>query len=141
MVMRDIPQVDTVVIGGGVVGAAVAMILTLQKKGDVVLLERHSKVAEGVTSRNSGVIHSGLYYPPASLKAELCLRGQALLYEFLDTHHVPYKKTGKLVIAVDSEEIQDLHELFENAKKISFFGKKLYLLNTEKELTEVEFSF
>jgi L-2-hydroxyglutarate oxidase LhgO len=107
-------DVDVAIVGGGVVGCAVAS--TVARAGrSVLLLEGGPRLGEGVTSRNSGVIHSGLYYRPDSLKARTCVRGNALLYEWASARGVPHARTGKLVVARDAEEVPDLEALVANA--------------------------
>lgn len=105
---------DVAIVGAGVVGCAVASALARRGRS-VVVLERAAREGTGVTSRNSGVIHSGLYYPPGSLKADTCLRGQALLYAWAAAHAVPHARTGKLVVARDEPELAALHALHANA--------------------------
>lgn len=105
---------DVAVVGAGVVGCALAS--ALARRGlSVVVLERAAQEGSGITSRNSGVIHGGLYYPPGSLKAETCLRGQALLYAWVVSHDVPHARTGKLVVARDPAEEAELAALHANA--------------------------
>lgn len=116
-------KVSTVVIGAGVVGCAIAYELSLTGR-DVIVLEKGPRIAEGVTSRNSGVIHAGIYYPPKSLKAESCIRGRRLLYEWCEIRGVPYRKTGKWIVGVKDEE-ETLLELFENAKASGAEGVRL----------------
>jgi L-2-hydroxyglutarate oxidase LhgO len=94
---------DVGVIGAGVVGLACAAKLAAAGRS-VVLLERHSGPARETSSRNSGVIHAGLYYPTSSLKALTCVRGRELLYRRCRTRGVPHKKTGKLLVATSPEE-------------------------------------
>src|SRR5579872_2449939 len=106
-------QANVVIIGGGVVGSAIARALS-RRWSDVFLLEAMPKLAMGASSRNSGVIHSGLYYPPGSLKAKLCVRGNRLTYEFCAAHGVPHKNIGKLVVAASLEESPKLSELMDN---------------------------
>src|SRR5438874_8025235 len=108
-------EVDVAVVGGGVVGCAVASALARTNRS-VLLLEGGPRLGDGVTSRNSGVIHSGLYYRPDSLKARSCVRGNALLYEWASARGVPHARTGKLVVARDAEEIPDLEALAANAR-------------------------
>ncbi|EJD01297.1 NAD dehydrogenase [Fomitiporia mediterranea MF3/22] len=96
--------VDHLVIGGGVVGLAVARALTLNFPNKTTyLVERNGSAGEETSSRNSEVIHAGLYYPPNSLKESLCIRGRCLLYQYCDVSSVPYRKTGKLVVAKESQ--------------------------------------
>ncbi|WP_366526924.1 NAD(P)/FAD-dependent oxidoreductase [Nannocystis sp.] len=107
-------RMEVAVVGAGIVGCAIASALARRGR-DVVVLERAARVGTGITSRNSGVIHSGLYYPPGSLKAETCVRGQALLYAWASTHGVAHACTGKLVVARDELEVAALAELHANA--------------------------
>src|SRR5579863_3787906 len=106
-------QADVVIIGGGVVGSAIAREVS-KHWNDVFLLEALPKLGMGASSRNSGVIHSGLYYPPETLKARLCVRGNRLTYEFCAAHHVPHKNIGKLVVAISTEESTILAGLVQN---------------------------
>src|SRR5271156_1822267 len=103
-------QANIVIIGGGVVGCAIACALSA-RWSDVFLLESLPKIGMGASSRNSGVIHSGLYYPPDSLKARHCLRGNQLTYEFCAAHGVPHRRTGKLVVAASPAESEELAAL------------------------------
>ena len=104
------PTYDAAVIGGGIVGLSAGM--ALSKKGcSVAVLEAAERLASGQTGRNSGVIHSGLYYKPGSLKARNCVQGRERMYRFCDRHGVPYKKCGKVVIATRQDEIPRLDEL------------------------------
>lgn len=105
--------VNAIIIGGGVVGCAIARALA-ERWDDVFLLEALPKLGMGASSRNSGVIHSGLYYPPGSLKARHCLRGNQLTYEFCAAHEVPHRRTGKLIVASSGDETGELQKLFEN---------------------------
>ena len=106
-------QANIVIIGGGVVGSAIAWALSKQWQ-DVFLLESLPNLGMGASTRNSGVIHSGLYYPPGSLKAKLCVRGNRLTYEFCTAHAVPHKNFGKLVVAVAADESEKLMALVQN---------------------------
>jgi glycerol-3-phosphate dehydrogenase len=106
---------NVVIIGGGVVGCAIARALS-SRWDDVFLLEAMPKLAMGASSRNSGVIHSGLYYHPGSLKAKHCVRGNQLTYEFCAAHGVPHRKIGKLVVASSQPEEKDLCALVENGR-------------------------
>ena len=110
-----IDDANVVVIGGGVVGCAIARALSV-KWDHVFLLEALPKLGMGASSRNSGVIHSGLYYSPGSLKARHCLRGNRLTYEFCASHGVPHQRTGKLVVASSAAEAEKLSALVENGR-------------------------
>lgn len=108
-------KLDAVVIGAGVVGLAVARALA-QAGRDVVVLEKERAIGTGVSARNSEVVHAGLYYPTGSLKAQLCVRGKALLYELCATHGVAVKMCGKLVVATDEAQLPGLHALLAKAQ-------------------------
>jgi len=104
------PQVQVTVIGGGIVGCAVAD--AVARSGmPVVLLEAESALARGTTSRNSEVVHGGMYYPAGSLKARLCVEGRRLLDEFCTAAGVGYRACGKLIVAVDHHEVPQLERL------------------------------
>lgn len=107
-------DVDVVVVGGGVVGAAVAQALAAKGRS-VIVLEAGPRTAEGVTSRNSGVVHSGLYYPVGSVKAQTCVRGNALLYEWCEKKGVDHAKCGKLVVARNDAQEASLDAMLKNA--------------------------
>ncbi|MEI9889084.1 MAG: NAD(P)/FAD-dependent oxidoreductase [Rhizomicrobium sp.] len=95
---------DCVVIGAGVVGLAAARALAITGR-EVIVLEREEAIGTGVSSRNSEVIHAGMYYPRNSLKAELCVRGNRLLRDYAQSHGVPFRMTGKLIVATtDADE-------------------------------------
>src|SRR3984893_12620929 len=91
-------QVDCVVIGAGVVGLAVARALASAGR-EVIVLESESAIGTGISSRNSEVIHAGIYYPFGSLKAQLCVAGRQLLYQFCASHAVEHRRIGKLIVA------------------------------------------
>jgi glycerol-3-phosphate dehydrogenase len=110
-----VEQANIVIIGGGVVGCAIARALS-SRWSDVFVLEALPKIGMGASTRNSGVIHSGLYYPPGSLKARHCLRGNQLTYEFCAAHGVPHRRTGKLVIASSPAESEELAALMKTGE-------------------------
>ena len=104
-------QYDIAVIGGGIVGTATAMALAKQKNISIVILEAESKLAAHQTGNNSGVIHSGLYYKPGSLKANNCVTGRKALYKFCEEHDIAHDQCGKVVVATDEKEIPKLNDL------------------------------
>ncbi|WP_088228223.1 NAD(P)/FAD-dependent oxidoreductase [Desulfosporosinus sp. FKB] len=111
-------QVDIVVIGAGVVGLAVAAELSKHfADRSLVLLERHSKFGQETSSRNSEVIHAGIYYPTGSLKANLCVEGSQRLYHFCRAWNIPHQRIGKLIIARSEQEIPVLGSLLEQGQK------------------------
>ena len=100
-------DVDTVVVGAGVVGLAVARQLALAGR-EVLVLEAAARFGTGASARNSEVIHAGIYYPAGSLKARLCVRGRERLYEFCAERAIPHRRCGKLVVAVTDAELPGL---------------------------------
>lgn len=108
--MSRTPDIDVLVIGAGVVGLACGVALARAGRS-VIVAEAEERAGEGVSSRNSGVIHAGLYYPPGSLKARVCVRGRDLLYDFCARYGVPHQRTGKWVVAVEPEQGAALEEL------------------------------
>jgi len=105
-------ECDLAVVGAGIVGLAVARELVARRRGtSAVVLEREEDVGSEQTSRNSGVIHAGIYYKPGSLKARLCVEGAAELYELCDSRGIPYERCGKLIVARDRRELGALDEL------------------------------
>jgi L-2-hydroxyglutarate oxidase LhgO len=100
-------QFDAIVIGAGVVGLATARALALAGH-EVLVLEAQRAFGQGVSSRNSEVVHAGLYYDTGSLKARLCVQGRERLYDYCEQRGVPHRKTGKLVVAVDSRQAAGL---------------------------------
>jgi (S)-2-hydroxyglutarate dehydrogenase len=106
------------VVGGGIVGLAVARELARRRPGvRVVVLEKESRLAAHQTGHNSGVVHAGLYYKPGSLKADLCTRGRSLLRDYCAEHALPYDECGKLVVAVDREELGRFDALEQTARR------------------------
>jgi len=99
-----------VVIGGGIVGCHIAYRFVKEGKG-VFLLEKEKALGEHTSTRNSGVIHGGIYYPSGSLKARLCIRGRHLTYEFLRKHDIPHWKCGKIMVALVDAELKALEDL------------------------------
>ncbi|KAJ0965000.1 hypothetical protein J5N97_026138 [Dioscorea zingiberensis] len=100
-------KVDVVVIGAGVVGLAVAREMVLKGR-DVLVVESASTFGTGTSSRNSEVIHAGIYYPPNSLKARFCVKGRELLYQYCVDQGIPHKQIGKLIVATRILEVPKL---------------------------------
>ncbi len=108
-------EIDAVVIGAGVVGLACAR--ALARAGyDTVVLERHGSIGTEISARNSEVIHAGIYYPKGSWKAELCVRGREMLYDYLESHKLPYRKCGKLIVATEDAQLGELEAIAKRAK-------------------------
>jgi L-2-hydroxyglutarate oxidase len=107
---------DVVVVGAGIVGLSTALALA-QARPDLSLcvLEKETEIAQHQTGHNSGVLHSGVYYPPGSQKATMALEGRRRMAEFCDEHHLPARQTGKLIVAVDDHELAPLQRLYERA--------------------------
>ena len=106
---------DACVVGAGAVGLACAF--ALGKRGlSVLVLEKARGIGEGISSRNSEVVHGGLYYPTGSLKARLCVAGRRALYPFLDVHKVAYRKCGKLVVATNADEVPRIEAIAAQAR-------------------------
>ncbi|NOX90165.1 MAG: L-2-hydroxyglutarate oxidase [Calditrichaeota bacterium] len=126
---------DVVIIGGGIVGMATALKLSVQTKARIAVLEAENRVAAHQTGNNSGVIHSGLYYRPNSLKARNCVEGRKAMYAFCEKHGIPHERCGKVVAATEEDEIPRLKDLYERGTANGLKGLKW--LNAE-ELNEYE---
>jgi L-2-hydroxyglutarate oxidase LhgO len=103
-------DLDCAVIGGGVVGLAVARALALAGR-EVMVLEAEGAIGTGTSSRNSEVIHAGIYYPQGSLKARLCVEGKQLLYAYAEARGVPHRRCGKLIVATSAEQVAELEAI------------------------------
>ncbi|CAG5866757.1 unnamed protein product [Menidia menidia] len=109
---------DVAVVGGGIVGLAAARELILRHPSlSFILLEKEKELSLHQSGHNSGVIHSGIYYTPGSLKARLCVRGATLAYEYCEKKGIPYRRCGKLIVAVEQEEIPRLKALYQRGLK------------------------
>jgi L-2-hydroxyglutarate oxidase LhgO len=124
---------DITIIGAGVVGLAIAA--QLARHGRVVyVLEKNERFGQETSSRHSGVIHSGIYYPYGSLKAKLCVEGNHLLYELCPKHGIGYKKLGKLIVAASDEETGQLQELKEKGQRNGAEGLRMISRSELKKL-------
>ena len=122
-------RVNAVIIGGGVVGCAIAHELSGRIE-DVFLLEQSPRLGMATSTRNSGVVHSGIYYPPEFLKARFCVEGNRLTKEFCAAHGVPHSNCGKIVVATQKSEIPELEKLAENGRANGVEG--LHLVGSER---------
>ncbi|QKZ11709.1 L-2-hydroxyglutarate oxidase [Spirosoma sp. KUDC1026] len=129
-------MIDVLIIGGGIVGLATALQLKQQRPTlSVVLIDKEPAVARHQTGHNSGVIHSGLYYKPSSLKATNCIRGYQMLVDFCRQEEIPFDLCGKIVVATKTTEIPQLNMLFERGQQNGLTGlRKL----TASEMREIE---
>ncbi|XP_071972122.1 L-2-hydroxyglutarate dehydrogenase, mitochondrial isoform X1 [Engystomops pustulosus] len=127
---------DVVIVGAGLVGLASARQLILKHPNlRFAILEKENEISTHQSGHNSGVIHSGIYYTPGSLKARLCVRGSSLLYEYCDSKRIPYKKCGKLIVAVHHHEVPRLQALYERGLQNNV--PELRIINA-KEIREKE---
>ncbi|WP_321368937.1 L-2-hydroxyglutarate oxidase [uncultured Desulfuromusa sp.] len=126
---------DFIVIGGGIVGLATARQLQQQFPGfSLAVLEKEQYLSAHQTGHNSGIIHAGVYYSPGSLKAKFCKEGNQLTKEFCSEHNIPFKNTGKLLVATDELELERMHKLLERCTKN---GIKTEILD-KNQLQEIE---
>ena len=103
-------RIDCIVVGAGVIGLAIARQLASAGR-EVVILEKEDRFGSGISARNSEVIHAGIYYPSGSAKAQLCVAGRKLLYDYCATHQVPHRRCGKLIVATSPEQVDRLEEI------------------------------
>lgn len=106
-------KTDIIIVGAGVVGLSIAAQLSKSHQ-NIFALEKNNSFGQETSSRNSEVIHAGIYYPRDSLKTRTCLEGRRLLYDFCAKNNIPHKRTGKLIVAINKNEIKDLENLFKH---------------------------
>lgn len=127
---------DILIIGGGIVGLATALkIKEAQPRLKVALLEKETQLAKHQTGNNSGVIHSGIYYKPGSLKAQNCIRGYHQLIEFCNKHGITYELCGKIIVATDKSELQAMNNVYQRGMENGLKG--IRKINKE-EIKEIE---
>ena len=119
--MRSSKKYDYIVIGGGIVGLSTALKLQEANK-KILILEKESSVGLHQSGRNSGVLHSGIYYKPNSFKSNLCIRGRELMLKFLESNNIPYRLEGKIVV---DENMQKIESLFERSKLLAMSGVQI----------------
>lgn len=124
---------DITVIGGGIVGTATALSILKEKKPRLLLIDKENSLAAHQTGNNSGVIHSGLYYKPGSLKATNCAVGREMMYSFCEEHNLPFDKCGKIVVATSAEEIPALNLLEERGNANGLNGLRRLTAEEIKE--------
>ncbi len=107
---------DVIIIGGGVIGLSIARELSRSGK-DTIVLERNERAGDVTSSRNSGVIHAGIYYPESFLKTKLCVEGNKLIYQYAEEKNINHKKYGKFIIASKKNELSNLESIFIQGKK------------------------
>jgi L-2-hydroxyglutarate oxidase LhgO len=122
--MAAVDEVEAIVVGAGVVGLACAYELT-RRLDTVAVVEREAGPGREISSRNSGVIHAGIYYPRHSLKTRLCIEGKERLYEWCETRDVPHRRTGKLIVATSAEDETRLRAIARHAADVGAGGLRL----------------
>lgn len=113
---------DVIIIGGGIVGMATAMTLSQTTRAKILVLEAEDQIGRHQTGNNSGVIHSGIYYKPGSLKAENCVSGREALYQFAEKYGIAYDACGKLIVATKPEELPALETLYQRGLQNGLTG-------------------
>ena len=134
-------SVDVAIIGAGVVGLAIAEAVAVKNRR-VVVLEKNDSFGQETSSRNSEVIHAGIYYPKEFLKSSLCLKGNRLLYAWCEKHRVPHRRIGKLIVATNEEECADLERIKITAEengveKLEYWGQA-QLKRSEEHTSELQ---
>ena len=129
--MKSSKKFDYIIIGGGIVGLSTALKLQ-EADRKVLILEKEKTVGLHQSGRNSGVLHSGIYYKPDSFKSNLCIRGRELMLEFLNTNKIPYRLEGKIIVDQNMDKIESL---FERSKSLEMKGIKIL---DKKQLIEKE---
>ena len=128
-------EFDVIIIGGGIIGLATAYKLLEHKNNlKLCILEKESRIAKHQTGNNSGVIHSGIYYKPGSMKALNCIRGYRLLLDFCDKEEIHYELCGKVIVACNETEVQRLDKFYERGLENGLVKLKLVDRNKLKEI-------
>jgi L-2-hydroxyglutarate oxidase LhgO len=122
-------QLDVVIIGAGAVGLAIAAEIA-QEDREVYIIEKETTYGQGTSSRNSEVIHAGIYYPQGSLKAELCVKANPMIYEICQRHNIPHSRVGKIIIANGEEEIKQLEGIVAKARECG--ARDLTLIDSDR---------
>ena len=122
-------KVDAVIIGAGAVGLAIGAEIA-RKDREIYILEKETSPGQATSSRNSEVIHAGIYYPKSSLKAELCVKANPMIYDICEKYDVPHKRVGKIIVASGEDEVKQLEGIIEKARECGARG--LELIDSEK---------
>ncbi len=127
-------RVDITIIGAGVVGLAITAQVASRER-EVYVLEKNETFGLEISSRHSGVIHSGIYYPEGSLKAKMCVAGNHMLYELCERHGIGHRRLGKLIVAISDEETGELQALLERGQRNGVEGLRML---SKREMKEIE---
>lgn len=130
---RLMEKVEITVVGAGIVGLAIAAELS-KTYNDILVIEKNLSFGQETSSRNSEVIHAGIYYPKDSMKATMCVEGKELLYAYCAQNNIGHKKIGKLIVAVDRDEVNELESLLKHGQENGVEGLKLLSKNEIKKL-------
>ncbi len=117
--MSETFNTEILIVGGGVVGLSVARELLLQKKGSVTVIEKEESLGKHASGKNSGVLHAGIYYPSASLKAKLCVNGRRMMEEYCRSKNIPVLNCGKVVVGVREKDNETLELIFNRAREMN----------------------
>lgn len=127
-------ETEFLIVGAGIVGMSLARGLLAKGADKITIIDKEPRVGEHASGRNSGVLHAGIYYPPETLKAKLCLKGNLLMQTYCEEMGLPLNKCGKVIVARNDAEIDGVRKLYERAKQN---GAKVALID-ERELAEIE---
>ena len=127
-------EVDIAVIGSGIIGLAVSYVFSNLTK-EIIVIEKNPSFGQETSSRNSEVIHTGIYYPKDSLKSKTCIKGKKLLYDLCSKRGIPHKRLGKLIVACDKEGLFKLEDIYKNASKC---GVKNLRILEKREIKKLE---
>jgi L-2-hydroxyglutarate oxidase LhgO len=127
-------KVDITIIGAGVIGLAVSASVSGQGRS-VYVLEKNSSFGRETSSRNSEVLHAGIYYPPNSLKAKTCVEGNRLIYDICERENIACRRIGKLIVACEKDEVKEIEHLFQNGRRNGVLGLRIL---SEREIKAME---
>jgi L-2-hydroxyglutarate oxidase LhgO len=125
---------EFLIVGAGIVGLTLAKEMVAQGADNIIIIEKEAGLGFHASGRNSGVLHAGIYYPPHTLKAQLCLKGNLLLQEYCKQNNLPLKNAGKVIVAREAAELPTLHQLYHRAKEN---GARVDLID-ENDLASIE---